>query len=71
MSISPEFWLGLRGNDRQLLAEIYNLMYRLSATANYISLSHVSHVVLLFVEQSEWPYPEHYGTNWKILKRMI
>ena len=31
-------------------------MYRLSATASYISLFHASHAVLLYAEQPEWLY---------------
>lgn len=65
----------------QLLVEIYDLLYRLGPTANYIGFFHTSYAVLLCVQQPErlllvtkWLYPDvakRYGTNWRAVERNI
>ena len=64
-----------------MLAEIYDLLYRLGVTANYTGFIHTACAVSLCVEQPErlllvtkWLYPEvakQYGTNWKAVERNI
>ena len=61
--------------------EIYDLLYRLGATANYTGFFHTAYAVSLCVEQpdrlllvTKWLYPEvakQYGTNWKAVERNI
>lgn len=63
------------------LSEIYDLLYRLGATANYTGFFHTAYAVSLCVEQpdrlllvTKWLYPEvakRYGTNWKAVERNI
>lgn len=67
-------------NDRLSVA-VYDLLYRLGATANYIGFFYVVHAVRLAVEDpgrlllvTKWLYPEvarYYGTNWKTVERDI
>ena len=64
-----------------MLAEIYDLLYRLGVTANYTGFIHTACAVSLCVEQPErlllvtkWLYPEvakQYNTNWKAVERNI
>lgn len=66
---------------RNLLSEIYDLLYRLGLTANYTGFFHTAYAVYLCIEDPErlllvtkWLYPEvarHYGTNWKAVERNI
>ena len=64
-----------------MLAEIYDLLYRLGVTANYTGFIHTACAVSLCVEQPErlllvtkWLYPEvakQYMTTWKAVERNI
>lgn len=61
--------------------KVYDLLYRLGATANYTGFFHMAYAVCLCVEQpdrlllvTKWLYPEvakQYGTNWKAVERNI
>lgn len=63
------------------MTDIYDLLYRLGANANYIGFFHMAYAVWLCVEQpdrlllvTKWLYPEvakQYGTNWKAVERNI
>ena len=63
------------------MTDIYDLLYRLGATANYTGFFHMAYAVCLCVEQpdrlllvTKWLYPEvakQYGTNWKAVERNI
>ena len=63
------------------LVQIYDTLYRLGATANYIGFFHTSYAAWLCVNEPErlqlvtkWLYPdvaEHYKTNWKAVERNI
>lgn len=63
------------------LVKIYDTLYRLGITANYIGFFHTSYAVWLCSQQPErlllvtkWLYPEvaaHYGTNWRTVERDI
>lgn len=63
------------------MTDIYDLLYRLGATANYTGFFHTAYAVSLCVEQpdrlllvTKWLYPEvakRYGTNWKAVERNI
>ena len=63
------------------LVPIYDVLYRLGVTANYIGFFYVSHAVWLCSRQparlllvTKWLYPkvaEYYGTNWKNVERSI
>ena len=63
------------------MTDIYVLLYRLGATANYTGFFHTAYAVSLCVEQpdrlllvTKWLYPEvakQYGTNWKAVERNI
>ena len=64
-----------------LSTTIYDLLYRLGATANYLGFFYVVHAVRLSVEDpsrlmlvTKWLYPDiarHYGTNWRAVERDI
>ena len=64
-----------------MLSEIYNLLYQLGVTANYIGFYHITYAVLLCIERPDCLrlvtkrlYPEvakQYGTNWKAMERNI
>ena len=61
--------------------KVYDLLYRLGATANYTGFFHMAYAVWLCVEQpdrlllvTKWLYPEvakQYRTNWKAVERNI
>lgn len=61
--------------------EIYDLLYRLGASANSVSFFHTAYAIRLAVEQpqmlllvTKWLYPEvarQYHTNWKSVERNI
>lgn len=61
--------------------KIYDLLYQLGITANYIGFFHTAYGVYLAVNQPErmqfvtkWLYPDiatHYNTNWKAVERNI
>ena len=63
------------------MTDIYDLLYRLGATANYTGFFHMAYAVWLCVEQpdrlllvTKWLYPEvakQYKTNWKAVERNI
>lgn len=63
------------------MTDIYDLLYRLGATANYTGFFHTAYAVSLCVEQpdrlllvTKWLYPEvakQYRTNWKAVERNI
>lgn len=63
------------------MTDIYDLLCRLGATANYTGFFHTAYAVSLCVEQpdrlllvTKWLYPEvakQYGTNWKAVERNI
>lgn len=65
----------------EMLTEIYDLLCRLGATANYTGFFHAAYAVSLCVEQpdrlllvTKWLYPEvakQYGTTWKAVERNI
>ena len=67
--------------ESSITAEIYDLLYRLGASANSIAFFHTAYAVRLAVEQpqmlllvTKWLYPEvarHYRTNWKAVERNI
>ena len=68
--------------ERKLcITDIYDLLYRLGVTANYIGFFHMAYAVLLCVKQpdrlllvTKWLYPEvakQYHTNWKAVERNI
>lgn len=67
--------------ESETLVEIYDALYRLGATANYIGFFHTSYAIWLCAREPErlqlvtkWLYPdvaEHYGTNWKAVERNI
>ena len=60
---------------------VYDLLYRLGATANRAGFFHTSAAVLLAMEQpsrlllvTKWLYPDvaaQYNTNWKAVERSI
>ena len=66
-------------NARQIA--VYDLLYRLGMTANYIGFFHTSYAVLLCAKQPErlllvtkWLYPEvakRYRTKWTTVERNI
>ena len=63
------------------MTDIYDLLYRLGATANYTGFFHTAYAVSLCMEQpdrlllvTKWLYPEvakQYGANWKAVERNI
>jgi len=63
------------------MTDIYDLLYSLGVTANYIGFFHMAYAVSLCVEQpdrlllvTKWLYPEvakQYNTNWKAVERNI
>lgn len=63
------------------MRDIYDLLYRLGATANYTGFFHTAYAISLCAEQpdrrllvTKWLYPEvakRYGTNWKAVERNI
>ena len=63
------------------LVPIYDLLYRLGATANYAGFFHTAYAVSLCAQQSDrlllvtkWLYPEvakQYKTSWKAVERNI
>ena len=63
------------------LVKIYDVLYRLGISANYIGFFYVSYAVWLSYRQpdrlllvTKWLYPEvakHYDTNWKAVERDI
>lgn len=63
------------------MTDIYDLLYRLGVTANYIGFFHTACAVSLCVEQpdrllvvTKWLYPEvakQYQSNWKAVERNI
>lgn len=63
------------------ITRVYDLLYSLGLTANYIGFFHTSYAVYLAVQQQErlllvtkWLYPEvalHYHTTWKCVERNI
>lgn len=63
------------------MRDIYDLLYRLGATANYTGFFHTAYAISLCVERpdrlllvTKWLYPEvakRYGTNWKAVERNI
>ena len=63
------------------MTDIYDLLYSLGVTANYIGFFHMAYAVSLCVEQpdrlllvTKWLYPEvakRYGTNWKAVERIL
>ena len=63
------------------LVSIYDLLYRLGATANYTGFFHTVYAVSLCARQpdrlllvTKWLYPEvarQYKTNWKAVERNI
>ena len=63
------------------MVRIYDVLYRLGITANYIGFFYVSYAVWLGSRQpdrlllvTKWLYPEvakHYDTNWKTVERNI
>lgn len=63
------------------MTDIYDLLYRLGATANYTGFFHTAYAISLCVEQldrlllvTKWLYPEvakQYRTNWKAVERNI
>lgn len=65
----------------EALVEIYDALYRLGATANYIGFFHTAYAIWLCAKEPErlqlvtkWLYPdvaEHYKTNWKAVERNI
>lgn len=67
--------------EKQRQPEIYDLLYRLGATANYIGFFHTAYAVALCAEEPErllevtkGLYPEvarQYKTNWKAVERNI
>lgn len=68
-------------DKEHVLDDIYDLLYRLGVTANYIGFFHMAYAVMLCVEHpnhllmvTKWVYPEvakAYGTNWKAVERNI
>lgn len=63
------------------MTDIYDLLYRLGVTANYIGFFHTAYAVALCIEQpdrlmlvTKWLYPEvakQYKTSWKAVERNI
>ena len=63
------------------MTDIYDLLYRLGATANYTGFFHTAYAISLCMEQpdrlllvTKWLYPEvakQYGANWKAVERNI
>lgn len=63
------------------LPEIYDLLYQLGVTGNYMGFFQTAHAVYLATRQPErlvlvtkWLYPEvakHYGTTWMCVERNI
>lgn len=61
--------------------DIYDLLYRLGVTANYVGFFHTASAVRLCMERPErlllitkWVYPDvarQYKTNWKAVERNI
>ena len=61
--------------------EIYELLYQLGVTQNYIGFYYVAYAVMLCADQPDWLllvtktlYPEvakYYRTNWKAVERNI
>lgn len=67
--------------ETQPLVQIYDALYQLGATANYIGFFHTAYAIWLCAQDQErlqlvtkWLYPdvaEHYKTNWKAVERNI
>lgn len=67
--------------ETEELTDIYDLLYRLGITANYVGFFHTAYAVLLAARQPErlllvtkWLYPDvadHYQTTWKAVERNI
>lgn len=67
--------------DMPELQEIYDLLYQLGVTGNYMGFFQTAHAVYLAARQPErlvlvtkWLYPEvarHYGTTWTCVERNI
>lgn len=63
------------------ISQVYDLLYRLGITANYVGFFHTAYAVYLSVRQPEkllfvtkWLYPEvakHYQTSWLCVERNI
>ncbi len=63
------------------MTDIYDLLYRLGVTANYVGFFHTSYAIMLCMENpdrlllvTKWLYPEvarQYKTNWKAVERNI
>ena len=63
------------------MTDIYDLLYRLGATANYTGFFHSAYAISLCVEQpdrrllvTKWLYPEvakQYNTSWRAVERNI
>lgn len=63
------------------ISQIYDLLYRLGVTANYVGFFHTAYAVYLSVQQPEkllyvtkWLYPEvakHYQSSWICVERNI
>lgn len=67
--------------ETQPMVQIYDLLYQLGVTANYMGFFYTSYAVWLCAQEPErlqlvtkWVYPdvaEHYQTNWKAVERNI
>lgn len=67
--------------EKKVLVQIYDMLYRLGVTANYIGFFYTARAVFLCVQEPErlqlvtkWLYPdvaEHYKTNWKAVEHNI
>lgn len=66
---------------RYSTTDIYDMLYRLGVTANYVGFFHTAYAVSLCIDQpdrlllvTKWLYPEiakQYNTNWKAVERNI
>ena len=66
---------------RYSTTDIYDMLYRLGVTANYVGFFHTAYAVSLCIDQpdrlllvTKWLYPEiakQYKTNWKAVERNI
>lgn len=67
--------------EAQSIVQIYDVLYQLGITANYIGFFHTAYAVWLCAQNPErlqlvtkWLYPdvaERYKTNWKAVERNI
>lgn len=63
------------------LVQIYDALYQLGATANYVGFFYTARAIWLCAQEpdrlllvTKWLYPdvaEHYKTNWKAVERSI